>query len=250
MEYAETENLSLAIADARGGGIMAEERDGGIYAQREQRMQRIRQWHQSVRVKKAVAALEDHGFQALLVENRAQAREELLKRIPPTARVGIGGSMSIREIGIIEDLERQENVIYNHWKPGLTPEQILEIRRAHLQCDIFLTSTNALTLEGELISTDGIGNRIGAMTFGPRQVIVVAGINKIVKDIHSGLQRIKEVATPQTVKEAELAIPCVQTGFCLDCNSPQRACRATIILERRPLLTEILVMIVGEELGF
>lgn len=221
-----------------------------LYAERERRMNQIRQWHRGERAAKAVKALQEHGFESLYVEDRDKAREEILPRIPPNARVGIGGSMTIRELGLIEELERRDHLLYNHWKPGLSPQEILEIRKAHLTCDLFLTSTNALTLNGELISTDGIGNRIAAMTFGPSQVIVVAGVNKLVNDIPSGLRRIKEIATPQTVKEANLAIPCVQTGFCADCNSPQRACRATIILERRPLLTEMLVVVVGEALGF
>lgn len=229
---------------------MEEKGEEILYAQRERRMNEVRQWHRGERAAKAVEALRNHGFEALYVEDREKTRAELLQRIPSNARVGIGGSMTIRELGIIEELEKRDNLLYNHWKPGLAPEEILKIRKAHLTCDLFLTSTNALTLNGELISTDGIGNRICAMTFGPPQVIVVAGINKLVQDISAGLQRIREIATPQTVKEANLAIPCVQTGFCADCNSPQRACRATIILERRPLLTEMLVIVVGEELGF
>jgi L-lactate utilization protein LutB len=221
-----------------------------IYTERLRNMDKIRHWHGEQRAARAITALQEHGFEALYVADREQARQQLLNRIPSSARVGVGGSMTIREIGILESLEAQGNIIYNHWKPGLSQEEILEIRKAHLTCDIFLTSTNALTLEGELVSTDGIGNRICAMTFGPPKVIIVAGINKLVPDIPSAFQRIKNIATPQAIKEADLAVPCIQTGFCGDCNSPQRACRATIILERRPMLTEMLVVLVGETLGF
>ncbi len=124
-------------------------------------------------------------------------------------------------------------MIYAHWKPGLSPEDVLKIRRAHLTCDVFLTSANAVTMEGMLVSTDGAGNRVGAMMFGPGKVIVVAGVNKIVNDLHSAFRRIKEVATPQVVKDMGLEIPCAVTGFCSDCKSPIRACRATVILERK-----------------
>jgi len=221
-----------------------------IYAERLKNMGKIRRWHQEQQAQRAVEALQRHDFEAFYVADRQQACQELLRRIPPSARVGVGGSMTIREIGILEALEAQGNTIYNHWRPGLTQQEILEIRKAHLTCDIFLTSTNALTLQGELVSTDGIGNRICAMTFGPAKVMVVAGINKLVPDLPSAFQRIKNIATPQSLKEADLSVPCIQTGFCSDCNSPQRACRATIILERRPMLTEILVLLVGESLGF
>lgn len=221
-----------------------------IYTERLKNMEKIRMWHEELRATRTINALREHGFEALYVTDRHQARAELLKRIPASARVGVGGSMTIREIGILEALEAQNNIIYNHWKPGLSQEEILNIRKAHLTCDIFLTSTNALTLEGELVSTDGIGNRICAMTFGPQKVMIVAGMNKLVPDIPSALQRIKNIATPQAIKEADLSVPCIQTGFCADCNSPQRACRATIILERRPMLTDMLVILTGEPLGF
>jgi len=229
---------------------MGKEIPEDIYAERLKNMEKIRIWHQEQRAIRAINALKEHGFEALYVADRHQAHAELLNRIPASARVGVGGSMTIREIGILAALEAQGNIIYNHWKPGLSQEEILNIRKAHLTCDIFLTSTNALTIEGELVSTDGIGNRVCAMTFGPQKVMIVAGINKLVPDIPSALQRIKNIATPQAIKEADLAVPCIQTGFCADCNSPQRACRATIILERRPMLTDILIILVGDNLGF
>lgn len=221
-----------------------------VYAERLKNMEKIRMWHTELRAIRTINALKEHGFEALYVADRHQARAEILKRIPASASIGVGGSMTIREIGVLEALEAQGNIIYNHWKPGLSQEEILKIRKAHLTSDIFLTSTNALTIEGELVSTDGIGNRICAMTFGPQKVMVAAGINKLVPDISSALQRIKNIATPQAIKEAGLAVPCIQTGFCVDCNSPQRACRATIILERRPMLTDMLIILVGEALGF
>lgn len=229
---------------------MAETGAENVYAERARQMVRIREWHREERAAKAVKALTSHGFEALFVQDREAAKQEILRRAAPGARVGIGGSMTIRELGVVEELERRGNVLYDHWKPGLTPAEVLEIRRAHLSCDVFLTSTNALTLSGELISTDGIGNRVAAMTFGPRRVIVAAGVNKLVDDVASGVQRIKSIATPQTARGTQLDVPCAKTGVCADCNSPQRACRATVILERRPLLTEMLVLVIGEDLGF
>ena len=126
----------------------------------------------------------------------------------------------------------------------------MKIRKAHLTCDVFLTSANAVTLEGMLVATDGIGNRVGAMMFGPGKVIVVAGVNKIVNDLDSAFRRIKEIVTPQVVKDMGIDLPCATTGFCVDCNSPMRVCRATVILERKPFASDIHVLIVGEDLGF
>lgn len=221
-----------------------------LYAKRLANKENIKRWYLQERAQRAVKALQKNGFDAMYVEDRSKAREEILKLVPEAATIGAGGSMTIREIGVLDDLAKRGHTLYDHWKSGLSQEEILGIRRAHLTCDVFLASSNAITLEGELVSTDGYGNRVCAMTFGPKKVIIAAGANKIVKDLQAGLRRTKEVAAPHTLKESGLPIPCVQTGICIDCDSPLRMCRATIILERKPLQTDITVIIIGEELGF
>lgn len=119
-----------------------------------------------------------------------------------------------------------------------------------LTCDLFLTSTNALTLTGNLVNIDGTGNRAASMFFGPRKIIIIAGRNKIVGSIEEGLNRIKMYAAPANARRLNLSTPCASTGFCADCNSPERICRITTILERKPLLTDIHVLVVNEDLGF
>lgn len=220
------------------------------YFTRLKNMEKTTKWLKEQRGKKAVEALKKNGFESQYISDGKTACAEILNLIPKDAKVGVGGSMTMRQIGVLDTLEKKGNVIYDHWKPGLSPEDVLKIRRAHLTCDVFLTSANAVTMEGMLVSTDGAGNRVGAMMFGPGKVIVVAGVNKVVNDLHSAFRRIKEVATPQVVKDMGLELPCAVTGFCSDCNSPMRACRATVILERKPFFSDIHVLIVGEDLGF
>lgn len=202
------------------------------------------------KIDSTIRSLKDHGFEAIYVEGKEEGCTQILKYIPPTAKVGIGGSATIREIGIIPRLKSQGNVIYDHWKEGLSFEQILKIRKAQLSSDVFLSSTNALTEAGELVNREGIGNRTNSMCFGPGKVIIAAGINKIVPDIHAALKRIKEIAAPLRNKSLNTANPCVEAGTCQDCNLPTRICRITMILERRPVLTDILVIIIGERLGY
>jgi len=221
-----------------------------LYTKRLAGKENIKRWLLQERSQKTAKALNKNGFMAVYVEDRGKAREEMLKLIPEKASIGAGGSMTIREIGILEDLAKRGHTLYDHWQPGLSKEEILNIRHAQLSCDVFFTSANALTLEGVLVSTDGIGNRICAMTFGPKKVIIAVGANKIVKNLEEALQRIKEVAAPMALKESGLPLPCVQKGICADCDSPMRGCRATLILERKPLLTDITVFVIGEELGF
>jgi len=119
-----------------------------------------------------------------------------------------------------------------------------------MTCDLFLCSVNAIARTGELVSIDGVGNRINAMNFGPKKVIIVAGINKIAEDLPHALERVRNVAAPQNARRLGLALPCAKTGRCEDCNSPQRICRSILIMERRPLLTDITIVLVHEELGY
>jgi len=220
------------------------------YFTRLKNMKKTTEWLYEQRAQKAVEALKQNAFQAQYVKDGDAARAEIISRIPKDATIGVGGSMTMRQIGVLDALEKQGNVIYDHWKPGVSQEEVLKIRKEHLTCDVFLASSNAVTLNGMLVNTDGAGNRVGAMMFGPGKVIVVAGFNKIVEDLDSAFKRIKEVVTPQVVKDMGIELPCAVTGFCNDCNSPMRACRATVILERKPIFTDILVLIVGEDLGF
>jgi len=220
------------------------------YFTRLKNMGKTRKWLQDQRAVKAVEALKKNAFDALYVSDQETARTEVLNRIPKEAKVGVGGSMTMRQIGVLDALEKQGNTIFDHWKPGLSEDDVTKIRKAHLTCDVFLCSANAVTLEGMLVSTDGIGNRVGPMIFGPGRVIVVAGANKVVDDLQGALRRIKEVATPQVVRDMGIDLPCASTGFCVDCSSPMRACRATVILERKPFLSDVHVLIVGEDLGF
>jgi hypothetical protein len=140
--------------------------------------------------------------------------------------------------------------ILNHGAPDLTPEERLAIARRQLTCDLFLTGSNAVTLSGALVNIDGNGNRGAAMFFGPREVIVVVGRNKLVDgSVQDAVERIKQYASPANARRLDLATPCATTGFCSDCNSPQRICRVTTIIEKRPRNTDIRVLVVNEEMG-
>ncbi|MBM4308122.1 MAG: lactate utilization protein [Deltaproteobacteria bacterium] len=213
-------------------------------------MDPIRQWWIAEKAKKTVEKLEAHDFKAVFVKDKKEAVEEIWKYVNPKQKIGLGGSVTVRELGIVERLEAQGNVLLNHWKPGLPAEEILQIRKAQMTCDLFLCSANAITLNGEVVNIDGVGNRVNASVFGPGKVIMVAGYNKIVEDVQEAIQRIRNVASPLNAKRLNIDVPCAKIGKCVDCNSPNRICRAVVIHERRPTLTDILVIIVGEELGF
>ncbi|MBC8014787.1 MAG: lactate utilization protein [Sporomusaceae bacterium] len=213
-------------------------------------MSELKNWHNETIANKTVAALMKNDFQATYCPTRQEAVEQILALIPVEGTIGAGGSWTIGQLGLLDSLDARGNIIFNHGLPGLTAEDKMEIRRKQLTCDVFLTSTNAVTIDGRLVNTDGVGNRVAAMIFGPKKVIIVVGINKIVKDIVEAEKRIKLYAAPINNKRLNTLNPCIRTGECTDCQGPTRICNVTTILNKRPVLTDIHIFVIGEELGF
>ena len=213
-------------------------------------MDSIKQEWTEEKIRRAAEKLKAHDFAATCVRTKEEAVDEILRHVTPEMKVGVGGSMTIREIGILDQLRAKGHLVYDHWAPGISLEESLRIRKSQLSCDLFLSSSNAVTMNGELVNIDGAGNRVNSITFGPGKVILVSGFNKLVEDIQEAIKRIKNVVTPMNARRLNIEVPCAKLGHCVDCNSPDRLCRAVVILERKPLLTDLLVILVGEELGY
>jgi hypothetical protein len=164
------------------------------------------------------------------VEKAADAAKLVLDMIPPEAKVGMGGSTSLMQLGVIDVLTKRGQLTRS--RP-----------------DIYLTGSNAITLDGKLVNTDMTGNRVTSMIFGPKQVIVIVGLNKLVKDVPAALDRIKSVIAPNIARNAGLKTPCAVEGKCTDCKSPMRVCTVTTIIEAKPRMTQISIILVGEDMG-
>jgi hypothetical protein len=197
-----------------------------------------------------VKALEKRDFQTRYCASIDDANNYVLETIPSKATVGIGGSVTIRELGVIEELEHRGNTVVHHWKKGIPTETSRELRQQEGRSDYYLTSANAITRDGDIINIDGIGNRVAHMIYGPDNVIIVAGYNKIVADIELGIKRSKEIAAVMNAKRVGVKTPCATTGKCIDCNAPTRICRVTTIIQYRPWQTNIHVVLVNKTLGF
>jgi len=200
-------------------------------------------------VKRAVAVLNKHGFKAVYAADEESAKKMIMERIPKDAKVGIPGSKTVRQLGLDQALRERGNVTYDHWLKGLSDQDILKTRKAQLNCDVLLTSSNAITETGEIYNMDGVGNRVAPMIFGPPLVLIVAGKNKIVPNLDAARDRLQKIAAPKRAAELNLKLSCATTGECDDCNSPGRICRAEVVLHRPPSLTEIEIYIIDRELG-
>ncbi|MCR4440739.1 MAG: lactate utilization protein [Peptococcaceae bacterium] len=213
-------------------------------------MQTPKQWYSEVVGRKVAEALRKNNFHAEYVATKEEARQRAFAIIGDSRSIGVGGSMTIRELGIIEQLEKEGREILDATLPGFKPEEDILIRHRQLTCDCFLCSTNAVTLDGKLVNVDSTGNRVGAMAFGPRKVVVIAGINKVVKDIEAALERIEMYVAPLNNKRMNKPNPCTQSGICQDCPNGTRICNITTIIRKNPPRSNINVLIVGEELGY
>jgi len=208
------------------------------------------------KIQQLIKRLSENNIAAVYVDTRRAALETVMAMIPERSVVGFGDSLTLRQIGVVDALEDGDYTFLNPWKPGINVEENVRLKRRALTSDVFVTGTNALTLDGKIVNVDGHGNRVAAMLFGPDKVIIVVGVNKIVENLEEALRKIKEKTAPLNVKRHpnfDPMPPCGDTGICSDCSSPWRICNKTVIIEReynnnryKPIIT---VVIVGEELG-
>ncbi len=189
-----------------------------------------------LRLEHCKKALENNNFQVYIAQTFAHAESTFRRDILPQLNVKTaswGDSLTLNSTGIMEYLKKNKSInVIETFAKNLTREESTERRRQALLVDLFLTGSNAVTGTGKLVNLDMIGNRVGAITFGPKHVVLLIGRNKLVKDVKNGMERIKNHAAPlNTIRHEGWKTPCVKTSFCMDCNSPQRICNTWTITE-------------------
>lgn len=210
----------------------------------------IRSWYNSKTLEKLKKNLEKRGFNTLVAQSKKEIHGLIKELIPSDKSVGLGGSVTLRELELDSFLSKQGNILFNHWDDGLSFEDSITIRKKQQHADFFLTSINAITREGQLVNIDGVGNRVTSMIFGPGHVIAFVGINKITRDVHEAIDRIKNITSPKNSKRLGLKTPCAKTGHCAECSGEVSACRVTTIIDFRPSLTPFTIVLIDDELGF
>jgi len=200
---------------------------------------------------KIIAQLKKRRMDGSYVESGKQAVERVLGMIPDGSSVYRCGSMTLVELGLVDAVYRIPGVtVLDPFQSGLSGQESLEQRRNGLMADFMITSTNAITLDGILVNLDGMGNRVAAMSFGPKKVIVVAGMNKVVSDVDEAMKRVQHWASPMNNVRLGLENPCRETGLCADCKSPARICNMWSIIQGHRIQDRIHVVLVGETLGY
>ena len=212
--------------------------------------QHQREWNEKVAAK-IIKNLEKRRMAGSYAVDAAQAKAEIVDMVPQGATVFRCGSMTSVGLGLWEAIAALPEVkLIDPYRAELSPEEGLELRRQGLTADVMIASTNAITLDGRLVNLDGMGNRVAAMAFGPKKVILAVGMNKIAPDLETAVARVKHHAAPINNIRYGLNNPCVETGLCSDCRSPQRICNMWSTIEGHMIKDRIHVKLIGENLGY
>ena len=212
--------------------------------------QHQRDWNEKVAAK-IIKNLEKRRMTGSYAADADQAKAEIVGMIPQGATVFRCGSMTAVGIGLWEAIAALPEVkLIDPYRVELSPEEGLELRRRGLTADVMIASTNAITLDGRLVNLDGMGNRVAAMAFGPKKVILAVGMNKVAPDLETAVARVKHFASPINNIRLKQNNPCVETGLCSDCRSPQRICNMWSTIEGHMIKDRIHVKLIGENLGY
>ena len=194
-----------------------------------------------------VKNLTNHGFEAYYCEKKEAALAKALELIPKGATVGWGGAMSAQQIGLLDAMNGGAyNAIDRDKAPN--PEEREKAMRACLQADYFITGANAMSIDGQMVNIDGVGNRVAAIVYGPKYVVVIAGMNKVTDSLEAAVIRARTVAAPMNKQRFPLQTPCAVTGVCGNCKT-EGICNQLLITRNSKPIGRIKVILVGEELG-
>ena len=199
--------------------------------------------------KTVISNLEKRHFEAYYCPTTAEALQKALQLIPEGSSVGWGGSVTIREMGLTKAIHERNYTVIDR-DLAKSPEETAELQRKCLTTDYFITSTNAMSEDGILVNIDGNGNRLAAICFGPKNVIVICGINKITQNLDAAISRARFTAAPINAGRFDIKTPCKVSGKCHNCTSPDCICSEVLITRTSRPANRVKVIIVGEDCGF
>ena len=213
-------------------------------------MDRYVAWVNETKIKNTIKSLENNNMKGYLANNK----DELIKIIDELTNEGdtvsCGGSMTLFEAGVIDYLRSKRFNFLDRYEENLTKDDLKELYRKTFSADVFFTSTNAITEDGELYNVDGNGNRVAAMLYGPDKVILVVGANKIVKNIDEAINRNKCLSGPANAKRLNTKTPCTKVGYCMDCKSDDRICCEYTVIKKQRMANRMFVIFINDVLGF
>ena len=207
-------------------------------------------WVNEVKINRTLESLRKNNMESFLINTHEELISKIEELVDANSKVSFGGSMTLFETKVMEHLRSGRYELLDRYKEGLTQKEIKKIFRESFFCDAYFTSTNAITEEGELYNVDGNGNRVAAMLFGPEKVILVVGVNKIVKNIDEAVIRNREISAPANAKRLNKMTPCTKVGYCVDCKGSDKICREFTVISSQGNKDRIHVIFINDNIGY
>lgn len=199
---------------------------------------------------KMIEKLEQRNMEGFFAATKEEALSLVKEKfLTPGVSVAWGGSMTLTETGVMDYLRESECILYDRMS-AKTPEEERAMKANIINADYFLMSTNAITLDGELVNIDGRANRVSFLCYGPERVLILAGMNKVVSNVTEGINRVRNMASPPNALRLNRQTPCARTGRCADCLSKDCICSQIVVTRHSTIPKRIQVVLIGEELGF
>ena len=207
-------------------------------------------WVNEEKILRTIASLEKNNMNGYILSNKEELISQIISMTNEGEKVSCGGSMSLAETGVMDLLRSGRYNFLDRAKEGLSVEDIDRIYRECFFADTYFSSSNAITEDGELYNVDGNGNSVAALLFGPKKVIIVAGVNKIVKNLDEAIKRNREIAAPANAKRLNKSTPCTKIGYCMDCKSPEKICREYTVIKSQKDKNRIHVIFLNDNIGY
>jgi hypothetical protein len=207
-------------------------------------------WYLQKQIERTILNLNKHNIDAFYLDNEHNLLEKLTELIPSGSTVGIGDSMTLFQTGVIDFLRNGNYNFLDKYKEGITGEEKKALYIRNFSADTFMASSNAVTEDGELYNIDGNGSRVAPMLYGPKQVILVIGVNKLVRNLEEAERRVRNYSAPIDAKRLNKNTPCTTVGYCVDCKSAERICNDFVVIKGQFIKGRIKVLILGKSLGY
>jgi len=201
-------------------------------------------------IQAVIDGLKKHNMAGYFVENQSELTKLLQSLIPEGSTIGSGDSITLEQTGVFDLLRNGDYMFHDKFKPDLSSEEKRTLYLKNFSADTFITGSSAVTMDGKIFNIDGNGSRVAPMLYGPTQVIIVIGINKIVRDLPEAIERTRQIAAPLDAKRLKKDTPCAKLGRCIDCNHKQRICNDFVLITGQFAVDRIKVIIVNETLGY
>jgi L-lactate utilization protein LutB len=202
------------------------------------------------KIERTIKGLESHNMKGYFAKDIENLYDVIKSIINKNDLVSFGGSMTLFETGVLDFLRKGDYRVLDRYEKGLSPDDMKELFRKSFFADAYFLSANAIIETGEIYNVDGKGNRTAALIYGPDKVIVIVGVNKIVKDLDEAINRNKKISAPANVKRLKIDAPCRKLGYCVDCDSEKRVCNKYSLIRRESINNRMHVIILNETLGY